>query len=210
MNGITAETLVDTGSMFCHISETFQRKVCSPLGPSTKQIGLAVKGFVSKSLDECEVSVQIGNREYPNVTMHAMDGLRTDVILGRDFMEQHSSVNFHFGGSQPPLNMGSLEALKTLSEPRLFDLTEDCHPILTKSRRYSNQDRKFIAQKVCELLQDGLIQKSNSPWRAQPHVVTGESTKQKRLCIDCSQIINKFTLLDGYPLPNTMCIPRLI
>ena len=89
--------MVDTGSMFCHISETFQLKVASPLGPSTKQTGLAVKGFVSKSLGECEVSVRIGNREYPNVTMHVMNGLRTDVILGRDFMEQHSSVNFHFG-----------------------------------------------------------------------------------------------------------------
>ena len=48
VNGITAETLVDTGSMFCHISETFQRLVRSPLGCSTKQIGLAVKGCVSK------------------------------------------------------------------------------------------------------------------------------------------------------------------
>jgi len=84
-----------------------------------------VKGFVSKSLGECEVSVRIGNREYPSVTMHVVDGLRTDVILGRDFMKQHSSVSLHFGGSQPPLNLGALEALKILSEPRLFDfLTE--------------------------------------------------------------------------------------
>jgi len=56
-----------------------------------------VKGFVSKSLGECEVFVRIGNREYPIVTMHVMDGSRTDVMLGRDFTEQHSSVNFHFG-----------------------------------------------------------------------------------------------------------------
>jgi len=48
---------------------------------------------------------------------------------------------------------------------------------VTKSRRYSNEDRKFIAQKVCELLQDGLIQRNNSPW----HVVTNESTVELRL-----------------------------
>ena len=78
---------------------------------------------------------------------------------------------------------------------------------MTKSRRYSNESRKFIAQKVCEHLQDGLIQKSNSLWRAQPHVVTDESTKKNRLCIDYSQTINKFTLLDGYPLP---CVPDVV
>jgi len=52
------------------------------------------EGFVSKSLGECEVSVRIGNREYPSVTMHVVDGLHTDVILGRDFMKQYSSVSF--------------------------------------------------------------------------------------------------------------------
>jgi len=89
-----------------------------------------------------------------------------------------------------------------LSEPRLFDfLTEDCHPIVTNSGRYYNEGRKFIAQEVCELLQDGLIQTSNSPWQAQPYVVTDESTKKERLCVDYSQTIKEFTLLDGYPLP---------
>jgi len=131
---------------------------------------------------ECEVSARIGNREYPNVTMCVMDGLRTDVILRRDFMAQHSSVNFNFGVSQPLLNLGTLEALKTLSEPRLFDfLKEDCQPIVTKPRRYSNEDRTFIAQKGRELLQDGLIQRSNYPRRAQSHVITKESIKKASL-----------------------------
>ncbi|XP_066907466.1 uncharacterized protein [Halyomorpha halys] len=52
-----------------------------------------------------------------------------------------------------------------------------------------------------QLLSDDIIEESNSPWRAQVLVVQNENHK-KRLVIDYSQTINKFTLLDAYPLPN--------
>ena len=51
------------------------------------------------------------------------------------------------------------------------------------------------------LLLEGIIERSNSPWRAQVVVTTNENYK-KRMCIDYSQTVNKFTLLDGYPLPR--------
>ena len=44
-----------------------------------------------------------------------------------------------------------------------------------------------------------IIEPSTSPWRAQVLVTSNENHK-KRMCIDYSQTINKFTLLDGYPL----------
>ena len=46
-----------------------------------------------------------------------------------------------------------------------------------------------------------MIKESKSPWRAQALVVTTENHK-KRMVIDYSQTINRFTLLDAYPLPN--------
>ena len=45
-----------------------------------------------------------------------------------------------------------------------------------------------------------IIEPARSPWRAQVLVVT-QGTK-RRLVIDYSTTINRFTLLDAYPLPN--------
>jgi len=50
-------------------------------------------------------------------------------------------------------------------------------------------------------LRNGVIEPSTSLWRAQVFVTTGEN-HHKRMCIDYSKTINKYTLLDGYPLPN--------
>ena len=54
---------------------------------------------------------------------------------------------------------------------------------------------------IKRLLSEGIIEPSSSPWRAQV-VVTSNENHKKRMCIDYSQTINKFTLLDGYPLPR--------
>ena len=81
------------------------------------------------------------------------------------------------------------------------NLTPDCYPIATKSRRYSQEDLLFIDSEVERLLKEGIIERSKSPWRAQV-VVTKDENHKKRLAIDYSQTINKFTLLDAFPLPR--------
>ena len=40
-----------------------------------------------------------------------------------------------------------------------------------------------------------------SPWRAQVSIVTNER-QRKRLVVDYSRTINRFTRLDAYPLPR--------
>ena len=62
-------------------------------------------------------------------------------------------------------------------------------------------NEKFIAETIKNDLKEGIIEPSSSSWRAQVLVVTGDNHK-KRMCIDYSETINKYTLLDGYPLPN--------
>jgi len=44
--------------------------------------------------------------------------------------------------------------------------------------------------------------RTTSPGRAQLVIVRNESTGKKRLCVDYSQTVNKFTHLDAYPLPR--------
>ena len=71
----------------------------------------------------------------------------------------------------------------------------------SKLQHYSKTDKDFIANKAYEIQRDGVIEPSWSSWRAQVEIVKSEQHR-KRLCINCSQTINKFTLLDVYPLPN--------
>ena len=85
--------------------------------------------------------------------------------------------------------------------PAIFsNLTPDCKPIAAKSRRYSQSDQQFIRKEVSRLLHEGIIERSSSPWRAQL-LITNENSK-KRMVVDYSQTINKFTPLDAYPFPN--------
>ena len=106
--------------------------------------------------------------------------------------------------STPPAHICSLlGALGTLNiePPALFpNMCPDIKPIATSRRRYNSADTKFIDQEVQRLLAERIIEKSNSPWRAQPIVVTRGN--KKRLAIDYSETINKFTNLDAYPLPR--------
>ena len=78
-------------------------------------------------------------------------------------------------------------AVQTATPIKLFEhLKENCTPIATKERRHSSHDNKFISAEVRRLLSEDLIAQSNSPWRAQPFVITPEN-HLKRLVIDYSQ-----------------------
>lgn len=46
-----------------------------------------------------------------------------------------------------------------------------------------------------------LIEESSSHWRAQV-LITKNNNHMKRMVIDYSQTINRFTTMDAYPLPN--------
>ena len=123
------------------------------------------------------------------------------MLLGQDFQRLHESVTLNYGGSLPPIVICGLTAMK-IDPPELFaHLSSDCKPIATRSRRYSAEDRAFIEREIQRMLREGIIEESNSPWRAQV-VVTKSDHHKKRLVIDFSETINRFTHLDGHPLPR--------
>ena len=89
-----------------------------------------------------------------------------------------------------------------IDPPLLFyNLTGDCRPVACKSRKYSEPDKQFISHEVLNLLKEGVIERSHSPWRAQV-LVTKDDRHKRRMVIDYSRTINKFTELDAYPLPR--------
>ena len=48
----------------------------------------------------------------------------------------------------------------------------------------------------------GIIRPCKWAWRTQPVVVTNQETGKWRLCVDYSQTVNLYTVLDAYPLPH--------
>ena len=69
-------------------------------------------------------------------------------------------------------------------------------PIATKSRRFHAEDQQFIRSEIKKLLDDNIIETSTSPWRAQV-LIADDGRHKKRMVIDYSRTINKFTLLEA-------------
>ena len=84
-------------------------------------------------------------------------------------------------------------------------MSSNCKPVAVKRRHYSKADQAFISYQVSQLLEDNVIEASTSPWRAQVVVVKNENRK-KRMYVDYSQAVNKFTHFDAYPLPSIQSI----
>ena len=202
VNGVQANALINTGSTLSHINRTFALQHNLTQCNERNEIGLAVTGNCSQSDGFCLVIICMQNRSYSDMKLLVLDNLLTDVILGQDFLKLHNHVQISFGGPKPALRISALDCVKTDVVPRLFDhLTNECKPIITKSRKHSTANEKFIAETIKNDLLNGVIEPSTSPWRAQVLVTTGEN-HQKRMCFDYSKTINKYTFLDGYPLPN--------
>ena len=92
--------------------------------------------------------------------------------------------------------------VSTVETPRIFhNVLLTCQPIATKSRKFNDEDKLFIKEEVRKLLNEQIIEPSYSPWRAQV-LVARDGRHKPRMVVDYSQTVNRYTLLDAYPLPN--------
>ena len=196
------KALFDSGSTESFIHPRLLEKVALKVHPSPGTVFMAtsVSGSVSIT-GTCATNLSYQGHKYAGFKLSVLPGLCTDLILGLDFQSKHSNVTFHYGGAEPPLAVCGFSKLNIDSPEPFANLTADCHPIASKSRRYRQEDSVFIDEEVKRLLKEGIIEPSLSPWRAQV-VVTKDENHRKRLAIDYSQTINRFTLLDAFPLPR--------
>ena len=147
------------------------------------------------------VNIELNKIKYENIKLKIMKDLCADVILVLDFQSQHEKVTLMFGGMKEPLIISGLTTLKTEPPSPFQNITKDCKPVVSKSRNYSDHDKKFIASEVQHLYKEGIIEPSTLPWRSQV-VVTKREQQKKCLAIDYSETINRFTQLDAYPFPK--------
>ena len=192
--------LIDSGSTSSFLHPKVVETLSLQLLPSNYSVTMASTTQEVKALGSCNVDFEVQGQSYKNFTLGVLPELCTDVVLGADFQSCHESITLKYGGKRKPLVLCRFSTLR-IDPTELFpNLSPDCRPIATKSRRFSAADQKFIEEETRRLLKAGVIEPSNSPWRAQVVVVSNRT--KKRLAIDYSQTINKYTFLDAYPLPK--------
>uniref|UniRef100_A0A6G5ABV7 Putative tick transposon n=1 Tax=Rhipicephalus microplus TaxID=6941 RepID=A0A6G5ABV7_RHIMP len=77
---------------------------------------------------------------------------------------------------------------------------DDAHPIRQQAYHVSPTERHAIQTQVKEMLQDGVIQPSSSPW-SSPVVLVKKKDGTLRFCVDYRKL-NNVTKKDVYPLPR--------
>ena len=193
--------LFDSGSNESYIHPSLVKAADISVNSAVSQVAMATSSLSTKTEGSCSVTIKYQGHTYKDFHLSVMPGLCSDLILGLDFQSQHDSVTFKYGGTKPPLSVCGFTTLNIEPPSPFENLTADCHPFATKSRRYSKDDLTFIGNEVELLRKEGIIEPSQSPWRAQV-VVTKDENHKKRLASDYSQKINRFTQLDAFPLPR--------
>ena len=201
INGCSLSALIDTGSSENFVCHNVVQENKLVMLPDHGNVSMADESLSSNILGQCTVDIELQEETYEGIKLKVLPSLCSDIILGHEFLQNHSALEMDFGGDRPPLKICGLAVVK-VPAPFLFrNLTPECKPVAIRSRHYSMADKKFIEAEIGCMLSEGNIRPSNSPWRAQVLVTSGENHK-KRLVIDYSQTINRFTDLDAYPLPN--------
>ena len=197
INGKSAQALVDSGSAHNFIHPDIVKSLGLVIYPTLEKVTMVSSSHSSKIEGYCYADIILKDRVYTNIKLYILSNLCTDIILGQNWQQQHESVTLCFGGAAPLVS-----PTLHVEPPPLFQfLAPEYKPIASKSRRYCMEEKGFVATEINELLEEGIIEPSDSPWIAQV-VVTRSERHRKRLVIDYSETINRFTQLDAYPMPR--------
>ncbi|UYV66441.1 hypothetical protein LAZ67_4001687 [Cordylochernes scorpioides] len=78
--------------------------------------------------------------------------------------------------------------------------TEDAKPIKHKPYRVSAKERTIIKDQIDEMLEEGIIRPSSSPW-SFPVILVKKRDGKYRFCVDYRKL-NEVTVKDVYPIPR--------
>lgn len=138
--------------------------------PVTKCISMASSSLTSPVKGHCMVDINLLGKWYSNMQSFVLPNLCSDVILGQDFRSQNSTVSIAFGGPKKALHSSDPTICSVPSAsvdmPHLFSsLAPRCKPKATKSRKFEDDNKKFIQSEVDKMLQEGITEESTSPGR---------------------------------------------
>ena len=196
------KTLADTCSSDSYIGLDFVEKHNLKIVTEHGSTMMADSSQSAATIGHCMLDFSIGERKYTQ-KFSVMPNLCCEVLFGQDFMNKHKSVVLDSFDGVGNLHVTGL-AMANVDTPQVFPhLKENCSPIATKSRRFNDDELSFVREEIQHLLDEDIIEPSNSPWRAQVVIVDpDDDIHRKRMVIDYSRTINKFTDLDAYPTPR--------
>lgn len=214
INDQSVTALFDTGSHFNLVSSQCAEK----LGSTKYFVDYQLKAFDGstssyKSAMQGEV---VFNAVKCNLELLIVESLDYDLLLGVDALAK-LKVNWN-------LSTGSINLIKKFGKPIFtdkdaqreypslfetntstpicfsdFKLAPDSPTVQSKPYRLSRNKYLWAKDKINELMEKGIIQKSKSEY-ASPVVIVPKENGQLRLCQDYRQI-NKYTVLDPFPFP---------
>ena len=132
---LQVKALFDSGSTESFIHPNLVRRAGLTVRPAGGAVSMASTALSANVTGTCTTSVEYQNQKYTNVPLSVLPGLCADLILGLDFQSQHKSITFQYGGNQPPLSVCSFSTLNMNPAEPFANLTENCHPVVSKSRR---------------------------------------------------------------------------
>ena len=78
--------------------------------------------------------------------------------------------------------------------------TGSAHPVRLPAYRIPHAYREIVQQEIEEMLEEGIIEHSNSEW-SSPIVLVGKKDGSLRLCVDYRRL-NSLSEADAYPMPQ--------
>ena len=134
VEGLEVKALFDSGSTESFIHPRLVEKAALTIHPSSGTVSMATSVSSTVSITgTCTANLTYQGREYAGYHLSVLPGLCADLILGLDFQSQHSSVTFHYGGSEPPLAICGFSMLNIDPPEPFANLAANCHPIASKS-----------------------------------------------------------------------------
>ena len=105
IDGVQLTALIDSCSSDNFICKSACQKLNAAIMKPTvdKTVSMALTSLESPVIGHCTVNLVLQGVTYPNVQLDVLKNLCSDVILGKNFQQEHNNVTFHFGGPKPDL-----------------------------------------------------------------------------------------------------------
>ena len=161
--------LIDSGASHSHIDLKAAEwlNLPAPTGTTTK-VALAKQTATFKTLGKTAVELEVFDNKYL-MKLGVCKNLCADLILGEDFMKMHRRVVFELNEKgKDVVIFRPVCGVATANIPPmrlLKNLDPGVKPIATKSKRFNEEDQKFIQSQIKKLLDENIIEPSTSPWQ---------------------------------------------
>lgn len=159
--------LFDSGSSENFINPTMVKSAGLRITPKRSVVSMASSNCWAGVEGTTSASFSSKDHDYQDVSFSVMDGLCAYVILRLDFQTRHETIIFEHGGKVPLLSV-------------CVHLTAHCKPVAVKSRKYSHEDRSFIRSKLSRLLNEGIVEASQLPWRVKYSSLKGKARRNDK------------------------------